>query len=189
MDHAAKKERRVILLALGLAALWPAATASAGGGCHTGASQGGGDTVEMVKACFTPSVLRVDPGTEVTFFSSDLVTHNISASGWGTDRDMLEGDAFKATFAEEGTYPYACMYHYGMTGAIVVGDGTGPASGVPVETTSVGDLLALGEDRANPAPAARSESSPVAGWTLAAGIGLLVGAGTVGLLRRSRPQS
>lgn len=173
----------VVVLALAAAALWPAATAVAGGGCYGGASQGEGDSVAMTKLCFTPSVLRVDPGTEVTFVNKDPATHNISATGWGTDQDMEQGDSFTATFAEEGTFPYACMYHYGMTGAIVVGDGTGPASGVPIEVGSVTDVLPVSQ-QADSATSRPAESSRVLGWTVAAGIGLLVGA--VGFLRRGR---
>ena len=120
----------VFVLALATAALWPASAAVAGGGCHRSeGTQGEGDTVEMAKMCFTPSVLSVDPGTEVTFVNRDPITHNVSATGWGSTRDLELGEGFTATFDEEGTYPYACMYHYGMTGAIVVGDGEGPASG------------------------------------------------------------
>lgn len=77
---------------------WPA---SAGGGCHRETpTQGAGDTVAMSKACFDPSVLRGDPGTEVTFVNQDPIAHNVSATGWGYFNDMNEGDAFRATFDE-----------------------------------------------------------------------------------------
>jgi hypothetical protein len=42
---------------------------------------------------------------------------------------MIEGDAFTVRFDETGIYPFACNYHPGMTGAIVVGDGKGVGSG------------------------------------------------------------
>ena len=44
----------------------PVAPAAAGGGCHQGVTHGDGDTVEMVDACFTPTILTVDPGETVT---------------------------------------------------------------------------------------------------------------------------
>jgi plastocyanin len=186
--HKERASGLVVVLVLAAAIVWPASTAMAGAGCHgAGATQGEGDTVEMVKACFTPSVLQVEPGTEVTFLNSDPATHNISATGWGSDQDLEEGDSFTAIFDEEGTFPYACMYHFGMTGAIVVGDGTGPASGASVEVGSVRDLLPLSQERADTVTSEASEtsdSSPIAGWTLAAGIGLLVGAGAMRFLRR-----
>ena len=174
----------LLALSLAMAWMWPATAAMAGGGCHTGATQGEGDTVEMAKACFSPSVLRVDPGTEVTFVNRDPITHNVSATGWGTDRDMDEGDSFTATFADEGTFPYACMYHYGMTGAIVVGDGEGPATGTPV-VGSVFEAEPVSQDRVG-GIGAGSEGSNVPGLAAAGGIGLVVGAGLGGLLLRRR---
>jgi len=94
-------------------------------GCPSGLTEGTGATVEMVGACFTPSILRVQPGAQVTFENLDLGTHNVSAKGWGHPTDLAPGERFSASFPEEGTYPFACSYHAGMTGAVVVGDGSG----------------------------------------------------------------
>jgi plastocyanin len=179
--------RLLAMLVLATAALWPAATVSAGGGCHGRSTQGEGDTVAMAKLCFTPSVLRVDPGTEVTFLNKDPVTHNVSASEWGSNSDMREGDSFTVTFDREGTFPYACMYHYGMTGAVVVGDGTGPASGDPIEVGSVVDSTPLAQDGVSSVSSTTPEPSGLVGWAVTAGgIGLLLGAGVIGLLLRGR---
>lgn len=112
--------------------LVPAAPALAGGGCHMGVTQGIGDTVEMVDACFTPTNLKVEPGDTVTFVNTDDFVHNVAANQWGHFEDLFQGDAFTATFAEEGVYPYACSYHPGMSGSIVVGDGDGAGSGEAV---------------------------------------------------------
>jgi hypothetical protein len=140
----------------------------------------------MAEACFTPSVLRVDPGTEVRFVNKDLMTHNVSAIGWGSDSDMREGDSFTTTFDEEGTFPYACMYHYGMTGAIVVGDGTGPKSGaaIPVDTIDESPVAA-----AETLATETAEQSRVLGWAIAGGAGLVVGAGITSFLRRRRSEA
>jgi hypothetical protein len=141
----------------------------------------------MAKLCFTPSVLRVDPGTEVTFVNKDPITHNVSASEWGSNGDMLEGDRFAVTCDREGTFPYACMYHFGMTGAVVVGDGTGPASGDPIEVGSVVDSTPLAQDGVSSVRSTSPERSGLVGWTTAAGgIGLLLGAGLTGMLLRGR---
>ncbi len=121
--------------------------ALAGGGCHGGVTQNDARdqkvaTVRMVDACFTATVTSVDPGTPVTFANTDLgVTHNVGGNSWGHFEDMIEGDAFTVTFDEAGIYPFACNYHPGMTGAIVVGDGTGAGAGEkitvqPFEATS-----------------------------------------------------
>ncbi len=173
----------VAVVALTCGAMWPAAIATAGGGCHSNATQGSGDTVEMSKLCFTPSVLRVDPGTEVTFVNNDPIAHNVSA-GWGTDQDLQDGDSFTATFPDEGTFPYACMYHYGMTGAVVVGDGDGPATGYSVESGSV-DTTPVSQERA---ASPQEDDSRVLGWTIAGAMGLLLGSGLTGALRGRRQE-
>lgn len=178
----------LLILGLAAAAMWPAGLASAGGGCHQGATEGTGDTVEMTKACFGPSVLRVDPGTEVTFVNKDPLAHNISAE-WGTGLDLDEGDTFKATFADEGTFPYACTYHYGMTGAVVVGDGTGPGTGARIEGGRVVETTPLASEQVESVTSSTQEGSRVLGWAVAGGIGLLVGTAFGGRLLRRRRES
>ena len=66
-----------------VALVLPASAALAGGGCHTGATQGEGDTVEFKDACFTPSILQVDPGDSVTFVNLDEMTHNVGGERVG----------------------------------------------------------------------------------------------------------
>ena len=158
----------------------PATPASAGGGCHSDPTSGSGETVEMVGACFTPTTLRIDPGATVTFVNRDPMTHDVTANGWGRFEPMTEGDAFTVAFDEAGIYPYACTYHPGMTGAIVVGDGrpvTAASAEVPSPPSGTA-VLAAGE-RAAPA----AGSSP-GGWVAAAGAGMVVGFGTGLAVRR-----
>jgi plastocyanin len=179
--------RPVLLVAVAGAAMmvpW-AGPAAAGGGCHHGMTQGTGDRVAMVKACFTPSILQVAPGTEVTFVNEDPTVHNVSAWDWGQPDDMMQGDSFTARFTEEGIYPFACSYHPGMTGAVVVGDGTGPGSGTPVRVSSSSDRPGSGGDIA----AASSEGPNTAlGWVGGAALGLVVGSVAATVLRR-RPSA
>ena len=173
----------LVVVTLTAGALWPAMVATAGGGCHSNPTQGAGDTVEMSEMCFTPSVLRVDPGTEVTFINKDPMPHNLS-SEWGTAQDLRQGDSFSATFSDEGTFPYACTYHYGMTGAVTVGDGDGPGTGASVEPGSVVKTTPISQESA---ASAQTGGSKILGWTIAAATGLVVGASVTGLLRR-RPE-
>jgi plastocyanin len=155
----------------------PVAPAAAGGGCHQGVTQGTGDTVEMVDACFTPTILKVDPGETVTFVNTDPMTHNVTANLWGHFDDMNEGDGFTATFDRPGVYPYACTYHPGMTGAVVVGGGTGAGNG---ETVSV-DPIEL--PQASPVVRVRTVTrdpggAPIAiGWIVGGLLGLALGLG------------
>lgn len=160
--------------------------ALAGGGCHGGITQNDATgekvaTVRMIDACFTATVTTVDPDQPVTFANTDLgVTHNVGGNQWGHFEDMIEGDAFTVTFDEAGIYPFACNYHPGMTGAIVVGDGKGAGSdgGITVEPFEA------------PAPqtvtrvAATDEGLPARLVVAAGVVGVALGAGiAVGLLR------
>ena len=162
--------------------------ALAGGGCHSGVTQNDAagekaTTVRMIDACFSASVTTVDPGTEVAFVNSDFgLIHNVGGNGWGNFEDMTKGDAFSATFDEAGIYPFACQYHPGMTGAIVVGDGTGTGSGANI----------MVEPFSPPAPetvtrvVTKEEGIP-AGLGVAAGVvGLALGGGIAFGLLRSR---
>lgn len=160
--------------------------ALAGGGCHGGVTESDATgekvaTVRMIDACFTATVTTVDPGTDVTFVNSDFATiHNVAGNEWGHFEDMSKGDSFTARFDAAGIYAFACQYHPGMTGAIVVGDGkgAGSGSGITVEPFNA------------PAPqtvtrvVAKREGLP-AGWLVATGVaGLALGAGIAfGLLR------
>lgn len=183
------RARDVLAVAvLSAAMLWPAATASAGGGCYGPATHGEGDTVAMAEACFGPSVLTVDPGTDVRFVNKDAITHNVSAMGWSSPGDLSEGDSFTTTFQEEGTFPYACMYHAGMSGAVVVGDGQGPGSGELLEVGSISDSSPAAATTRT-AASRPSEASSGGDWALAGGIGLVIGAGLMALIRRRQPQA
>jgi plastocyanin len=173
----------LMLASAGAAVMGPwAVPATAGGGCHEGLTQGTGNRVEMVKACFTPSILEVEPGTEVTFINEDPTIHNVSATGWGFLEDMRRGDSFTATFEDEGTYPFACSYHPAMTGAVIVGDGDGIGSGAAV---AVGSSEESGRSRPQTSPTA-STGSAATGWIAGGLIGILVGAGVGLALGRRR---
>jgi plastocyanin len=125
--------------------------AIAGGGCHSGVTTGRGDTVTMVEACFTPTTLYVEPGTKVTWVNEDPMTHNVTANDWGYFDGMQRGDVVRATFDEPGIYPYACTYHPGMSGAIVVGDGNGQGNGAAVTVESWQPPTGTGTDEASSA--------------------------------------
>jgi plastocyanin len=165
----------------------PAFSAAGGGGCHTGATQGKGADVEIAEACFTPTVLHVDPGQSVTWTNMDSFAHNITANSWGHFDDMLKGDSFTATFGDAGVYPYACTYHPGMSGAVVVGDGLGAGSG---ETVAVGATVQT------PAPPAEAAVASVGGgagsvgaWIGGVALGIAAAMGLVLVLRRRGPQA
>jgi plastocyanin len=188
--------RRLALAAtLVLAAIAvPAVPASAGGGCHAGITHGTGTTVFLAEACPTPTILQVDPGATVTFTNKDPFAHNIIGNLWGHYDDLNQGDSFSATFDDPGVYPYACWYHPGMTGAIVVGTGMGAGNG---ETVSIGAAslsspspaaaeTAIDAPAVAAQPAATDDTSTTMGWVGGGAIGLVLGAGAVLGMRRRR---
>jgi plastocyanin len=67
-----------VLVATMLAAAPPAAV---GGGCHRPATEGRGNTLTLTELCFSPSVLRVAPGSEVTIVNRDPLTHPLGRPG------------------------------------------------------------------------------------------------------------
>jgi plastocyanin len=170
----------VSMLGATLVALGMPGAALAGGGCHSGPTSGTDPTIVMVGACFDASVTSVDPGTQVTFLNQDPFVHTVAGNGWGHFDDLAQGDRFGVRFDDEGIYPFACTYHPGMTGAIVVGDGIGAGNGP----------IALSHPVEEAAPIA---ATPIASggspWAVAAigGAGIALGAGgmlVAGRLRR-----
>lgn len=124
---------------LGALAVGGAGTAQAGGGCHMeGMTDATGTTVRMQGACFTPTVLRVEPGDRVRWTNIDTFAHAVTGAGasWGDYTELGEGQSVSHEFPTAGVYPYFCMLHTGMIGAIVVGDGGAAAqtSVSPAET-------------------------------------------------------
>lgn len=166
----------------------PAAPVAAGGGCHSGVTQGEGGTVELADACFTPTTLQVQPGHAVTFVNTDPMVHNVGGNLWGHFDDLEPGDAFTATFERSGIYPYACSYHPGMTGAIVVGDGLGVGNGETVTVSSYSQPEPSPVVEVRTVTEQASRTPVTVGWVAGSAIGLAVGLGIAVLVRRrARP--
>jgi plastocyanin len=128
----------------------PAQAGGGGHGCAEGFANGTGTTVITEGVCFSPTVLHIEPGDTVEFETSDGIPHTVGGIG-GSFGDLFRklhpGEAVSYRFDEEGTFPYACMLHPGMGGAIVVGDGKGSAT-------------AAGVSEVAPPPAAEADEAP-----------------------------
>jgi plastocyanin len=135
----------VPLVAILSATVLAVAPAEAGGGCHAPATEGRGTTVALTDLCFTPTVLRVAPGTEVTFVNRDSIVHPLGRPGGEWSWDGTAGGRTTVRLDQAGTYPFFCYVHPGMVGVVVVGDGRGPVPGAQVVQV---------DDPAAPAPAA-----------------------------------
>jgi plastocyanin len=120
-----------------LAAAPPAAAGGGGGGCHSPATEGRGATLALRDMCFSPTVLRVAEGSEVTIVNRDQLDHPLGRPGgdWGWEGPI--GDRTTVRLDGAGTYPFFCYAHPGMVGVVVVGDGQGTGSPV-VEVADAG---------------------------------------------------
>ena len=150
--------QRILLFGSLVMAALPATPAAAGGGCHSASLESAqpmaGTTVEMVRNCFLPGVLTVDPGTTVRFTNTDEIAHAVIGTGWGSGDTVAPGKEVEHRFERPGTFAYSCYLHPGMNGAIVVGPSAATAATVPTpaalassSTSSGGNdfgLLALG---------------------------------------------
>ena len=159
-----------------------ASPALAGGGCHQPTTQdAAGDAVFMEGMCFTPTVLRVQPGTKVTFLNKDETIHQVNGINWAGPGTLSKEALTAQMFDQPGMYPYACTLHPGMVGVVVVGDGrfVGTAGGAV--------NASLIQPEASPAAAVTAavlpsseDDRPV--W-LYAGLGVLAGvAATIGVV-------
>jgi len=110
--------------------------ASAGGGCHSNVFSDEESTqVQLSKNCFEPTVVRVQPGQQVTWTSNDPEEHTVTgvANSWGADQKLHAGESVTYQFDATGVFPYFCYFHPSMVGAVVVGDGRAASAGTSSE--------------------------------------------------------
>lgn len=143
----ARTSRRAVSLAFvfgvvaGFALVPGVAGASGGGGCGGPVTDESGTEVEIKEFCFTPTILRAEPGDTITFTNLDRSPHTVlGANGiWGSYDALKRNVEATYEFAEPGVYPYVCTWHVGMVGVVVVGEG---ASGAIETTTADGPVIA-----------------------------------------------
>lgn len=100
------------------------------GGCHASSQMttgrtGGNATIDIANCGYSPAILYVEPGSEVTWVNQDPLPHTVTGAGLslGGDKYIESGERTESfRFDDTGVYPYYCMLHPGMTGAVVVGD-------------------------------------------------------------------
>jgi plastocyanin len=184
------------LLAVGVAS---APSVSAGNPCFHDftmppATTESGTEVKLLSCAFAPTITQVPVGATVTFFNGPNFSHLITGANqaWGSpDVELQPGAKISYTFDTAGIYPYACVLHPGMSGAIVVGDpAEGAAAGTTTEAGSNGGSTAGGASTATePRATATGPGDPmlVGLAIIALGAGVVVGAGAVWLALRRRP--
>jgi plastocyanin len=169
----------VPLLAVLAATVLAAAPASAGGGggCHRKATEARGTTLALTELCFSPTVLRVEPGAEVRVVNRDPVAHPLSRPGGDWYWDGTVGDATTIRLDQAGTYPFFCFAHPGMIGVVVVGDGQGTGGGISqVAATGAAAPEAEAAGSAGSAAGGRPVAALPAAWMVLVALAALVGA-------------
>src|SRR5437762_11977351 len=112
-----------------------AAPASGGGGhaCPEPQSDSHTTQVDVKEGCMLPTVVRADAGATITWTNRDEALHTVTgtdvrsgrpgAGSWGSLEELAQNETFSHTFNDSGVFPYYCMLHPGMIGAVVVGNG------------------------------------------------------------------
>lgn len=114
-----------------------------GGGCNREATEGRTTEVEIMQNCFSPNIVRVEPGSTVTFFNRDSYSHNVVGHGWGIF-EAVPAAGFSADFPDAGIYPFACTLHPGMVGAVVVEATPAPVAAAQTEADPSSGLVIPG---------------------------------------------
>jgi len=85
------------------------------------ASAGSATEVKIDNFAFTPGVVTVKAGTEVTWINHDDIPHTVdSTQGKFKSAALDTDDKFKFRFTEPGEYPFYCRMHPKMTGKVIV---------------------------------------------------------------------
>ena len=102
--------RRVLLIVAGLALVGVIAVLlgpSGGGTCESTYR-----VVENLDDFFSPSIIRVEVGTEVDWENTGRNPHTVTADDGSFDSGVLEnGDEFEHTFDTPGVFPFTCILH------------------------------------------------------------------------------
>ena len=153
----------------------------AGGSCHLAvATTGAGIRVDIKELCFTPVVLYARQGQTVTWTNRDPMEHTVTGLGfsWGSNGSLTLGQSVTYRFTEAGVYPYSCVLHPGMVGAVVVGNPKAPASSaaIPLAVPSQPPAAAAAPKAAPVAEPVASSSAP---WRIVALVSVILLAGAV----------
>jgi plastocyanin len=75
-------------------------------------------TIQQMRFGATPATLRV--GDSIEWVNDDIFLHSATARDGSFDVELKPKAHARTTFQRPGTYPFACRYHPGMTGTVVV---------------------------------------------------------------------
>jgi plastocyanin len=75
-------------------------------------------TIADMKFGHTPAAIHV--GDAIEWVNNDIFLHSATAKDKSFDVELKPKAHLWTTFHRAGTYPFACRYHPGMTGTLVV---------------------------------------------------------------------
>lgn len=108
------------------------------GGCVNVTIPSGAYSGPSAAPGFSPDTVTVVIGVNntVVWVNNDLATHTATSvdHSWDTG-DIAAGASSSLTFNTPGTYKYACIYHYWMTGTVIVKAGTSAPSSTAATST------------------------------------------------------
>jgi plastocyanin len=76
--------------------------------------------IDIVDFTFEPETLEVANGTTVEWVQQDSSRHTVDFDDGEKSGDLEEGDTYRRTFDEAGTYDYVCFFHPRMTASVTV---------------------------------------------------------------------
>jgi len=78
-------------------------------------------TIKIDNFTFTPQVITVSAGTQISWINADDIPHTVVSDDQTFKSKALDtDDQFNVTLTKPGTYSYFCSIHPKMTGKIVV---------------------------------------------------------------------
>ena len=161
------------------------------GGCHassqmtTGRTRGNA-TIDIAQCGYSPAILYVEPGSEVTWVNQDPVPHTVTGTGLslGGEKYLELGERTESfRFDDTGVYPYYCILHPGMTGTVVIGD-VSAGKAAAEEVQSMPDAVPAADEQPPTAPA--EESSSVVPMLIAIAASIAAASLLIGRRRRHR---
>lgn len=88
-------------------------------GTQTTTEASAANTVAIQNFAFSPATLTVKAGTTVTWINKDSANHAIKSDTFNSP-SLAQGETFKFTFTNKGSFSYICSIHPTMQGKIIV---------------------------------------------------------------------
>lgn len=183
----------LLLCLLSSAVLVLTPSAAAGGACYAdgpiSSSRAEGDATVLIEKCqFESTVLYIEPGSTVTWDNNDPMPHSVTGAFRSIGGEKLihaSDDPLSFRFDNAGVFPYYCVLHPGMAGAVVVGDVDDLKASAPLDADAV--AAPISDDAAPPGDANENReetSSNAAPIAIGAGVVALLIVAAIAVLRR-----